>query len=219
MAAEEREVVRLKSTFYRDGFYKILIALSTVLTAIVFLIGISIFIYMDKPKPVYFHTDNEWRILPPVPLDKPYLKVPDLVQWVSTALPSVFTYDFINYTKQLQNASQYFTPNGWQKFLEQINHYANYNEVLTSKMFISANPAGAPIILNQGLLEGRYAWWILMPINVNYIIPEKRNNTVPLEIRALVVRVPTLNNIDGVGIENIIISEGTADQIIPVKNG
>lgn len=216
--ATELEVVRLKTTFYRDGFYKVLTAFITIVTAIIFLIGISVYLYLDKPKPVYFHTDNEWRVLSPVPLDKVYLTVPELVQWVSSVLPKAFTYDFINYTKQLQNVSQYFTPNGWQKFLDQINQYANYNQVVNGKLFLNASPAGAPIILNQGLLEGRYAWWILMPINVNYISSEK-STTFPLEMRVLIVRVPTLNNIDGVGIENIMVSQGKADQIISTKNG
>src|SRR5438128_232615 len=110
MAGGELEVVRLKTSFYQDGFYKLLIALTTILVAIVFLIGLSISIYTSKPEPIYFSTDDEWRILPPVPLDKPHLSVADLVQWISDVLPTAFTFDFINYTKQLQNLSQYFTP-------------------------------------------------------------------------------------------------------------
>lgn len=217
MAGDELEVVRLKTSFYQDGFYKLLIALTTILIAIIFLIGLSVYIYISKPEPVYFSTDDEWRILPPVPLDKEFLSDADLVQWISEVLPIAFTFDFINYTKQLQNVSQYFTPTGWQKFLDQINEHANYNEVVHSKMFINSYPAGAPGIINRGLApEGRWVWTITMPINMN-LITGARTNIQPLTIRALIVRVPTLNNIYGVGIEDIVVTKGSASQIFSNK--
>jgi intracellular multiplication protein IcmL len=212
MAGEKLEVVRLKDDFYKDGFFKILIALFTIITAVAFLFGLSIYLYTSKPAPVYFSTDDEWRILPPIPLDQVYLSTADLAQWVSDVLPNAFTYDFINYTKQLEGVAQYFTENGWQKFLEQVNTYANYNTVMASKSFINARPAGAPFVISQGLLDGRYAWWIQMPLNVNNITAEK-SNMQALSIRALIVRVPTLNNIYGIGIENIIVSQGSPDQV------
>lgn len=212
MAGEELQIVRLRNDFYRDGFNKLLIALIALVASIIFLIAISVYLYMDKPPPVYFSTDNEWRVLQPVPLTEQYLSTADLIQWVSETLPAVFTYDFIGYTKQLQDNSQYFTANGWKKFLDQINEYANYNNVQSNKWFINAAPAGAPFILNQGVLDDKYAWWIQMPINVNYISVTKSNSQA-LVIQALVVRVSTLNNLSGVGIENIIVTKGTGEQI------
>lgn len=207
MAREELQVVRLKDDFYRDGFYKILIAFAIIILAILSLAALSTYLYLTKPAPVDFKADNEWRILPPVPLDQAYLSAPDLIQWASEALTSVFTYDFVNYKTQLQNMSHYFTTNGWQKFLDQVNVYANYNNVQSAKMFMNADAAGAPFILNQGLLEGRYVWWVQMPIIINYYTLKKSTET-PLTIVALIVRVPTVNNLYGVGIENFLVNKG-----------
>lgn len=204
MAGEELKVVRLKSDFYRDGFYKVFIALSMALAAIVLLIAISVSFVLTKPRPVSFSSDNEWRIVAPVSVDQPYLTVADLLQWVSEVLPNVFTYDFINYATQLQGLEQYFTPDGWKRVNNQINVYANYNTVKNSKLFVSARPAGAPIIQNQGILEQRYAWWVKMPVDVSYSSVEK-GNTQTLVVQVLVVRVPTLTNLRGVAIDNIII--------------
>lgn len=211
MAGEELQVVRLRDDFYRDGFYKILLAVAVIIVAIFFLIALSVYLYTSKPAPLNFSADNEWRILPPVPLNKVYLDTPDLIQWTSEVLPKVFSYDFLNYTSELKEAAQYFTPNGWQKFLEQINIYANFNTVQTSKMFVTTNASGAPFILNQGLLEGRYAWWVQMPVSINYVGIDK-SSTTTLTIQALVVRVSTLNNLYGVGIENIVISKGEGNK-------
>lgn len=204
MAGEELNVVRLKDDFYRDGFYKILIAFALIIAAILALVALSLYLYFSKPAPVTFKADNEWRILAPVPVDKVYLNTPDLIQWVSEALSSVFTYDFINYKKQLSDMAHYFTTNGWQKFLDQVNVYANYNMVQNYKLFMNAEAAGAPFILSQGLLEGRYAWWIQMPLTLNYFTLSKTDQKT-IVIQVLVVRVPTENNLYGVGIENFVV--------------
>jgi intracellular multiplication protein IcmL len=212
-AREELQVVRLRDDFYRDGFYKILFALATIFVAIGLLVALSVYLYFSKPAPIHFRTtDHEWRVLGPVPLDQQYISTPDLIQWVSEVLPKIFTYDFIRYTDQVKNDAQYFTTNGWQKFLDQVNVYANYNGVQSNKLFINSFPAGAPFILNQGLLNGKYAWWVQMPVNITYINLSGKSTT-PIVIQALVVRVPTLNNLSGVGIDNMIITKGGGDQI------
>jgi intracellular multiplication protein IcmL len=212
MAGEQLQVTRLRDDFYRDGFYKVVVALVAIVIAIFSLIALSVYIYLDKPPPVTFATDNEWRILPPVPLEQQYLTTPDLIQWVSETLPAVFTYDFVNYTKQAKDVAQYFTTNGWGIFLDKINQYANYTNVVNSKLFINAHPAGAPFILNQGLIGDHYAWWVQMPINLDYITVGQ-SSTQPLIIQVLVVRVSTLNNLSGVGIDNIIVRKGGGDQV------
>lgn len=212
MAGEEAQVVRLKDDFYRDGFYKVIFSLLAISIAIVFLVVLSLYVHFTKPEPVNFVADNEWRILPPVPLNQPYLSTADLTQWVSEVLPTAFTFDFVNYSKYLKNAAQYFTENGWNKFLEQVNVYANFNTVQNSKLFINSDPAGAPFILSQGLLDGKYAWWVQMPLTLQYINADKVTNT-DLVLQVLVTRVPTLNNLNGVGIENIVVAKGGGDQL------
>ncbi|EKD72306.1 MAG: IcmL protein [uncultured bacterium] len=212
MAEEELQLIRLRDDFYRDGFYKALSAFLVLLGAIILLISTSIYLFVSKPLPVRFATGDEFRILPLVPVDQPYLKQPDLIQWSSDVLPSVFTFDFVNYNQQLNTASHYFTANGWKSFLDQLKMYADYNNIVSSKLFINANAAGAPFILNQGLIQGVYGWWIQMPINLGYSSSVKIN-TVPLVIQALVVRVSTQNNLSGVGIEKIIVLKGGGDQI------
>ena len=88
------------------------------------------------------------------------------------------------------------------KFLEQVNVYANFNTIQSSKLFVNSEASGVSFILSQGLLDGKYAWWIQMPINIQYINVEKMTLT-PLVIQVLITRVPTLNNLYGVGILRI----------------
>lgn len=210
MAEEEWQVVEMRDDFYRDSFGKVIFIISSIFIAIALLIAISVYLYMNKPKPIVFSVREEWRIKAAVPLDQSYTSAPDLLQWVSDAIRKSLVYDFYHYNDQLKASSQYFTMDGWKVFLNQLNIYANYNTVLANKMFITAAPASAPYILQQGLLSGRYSWWVQLPVNITYASND-RSSTRNLTLQILVVRVSTLNNLAGVGIDNVIVAKSTGN--------
>jgi intracellular multiplication protein IcmL len=216
MAEEEAQVVELRDDFYRDSFGKVVWLIIAAAIAVACVSAMFAYLYLTKPPPITFAVGDEWRIQPPVPLDQPYRTTPDLLQWVSDALPRVFQYDFNNYNDQLKNASQYFTTDGWKVFLNQLNNYVNYNNVQTYKLFVSGTPASAPFILNQGLILGRYGWWVQMPLTLRYI-GNNRNSTQDLTLQVLVVRVPTRNNLSGIGIDNVIVEKSNIRS--PARNG
>lgn len=210
MAEEEKYVVQLNDDFYRESFGNVVLIIFGILVAIFFLITLSLYLYLNKPPPVVFHVDGDWRVQPPVPLDQPYFQnfhKPDLLQWVADSLPKAFEFDFNNYNEQIAAASQYFTPDGWKIFLNLLNVYANNNNVLSNKLFVRGVPAGAPSLINEGLLGGRYAWQLQMPITINYS-GFRPPNPVTLQLQVWVVRVSTLNNLNGVGIDNVVVANG-----------
>lgn len=207
VAESELVTVELRDSFYRDSYGKLMLIMTGMFIAIGILGATSFYLYMSEPKPIAFAVYKDWRVQADVPLDKPYLDQPVLLQWVSDTLRKVFTFDFIRYNDQLQDTTQYFTSDGWKVFLNQLNIYANYNDVTTKKMFVNSAPDGAPFIINQGVLTGRYAWWIQAPIVINYAGPNHPVNKT-LTLQVLVVRVPTLNNLMGVGIDNVIVAQG-----------
>ncbi len=214
MAGEELQSISLKDDFYRDGYYRALAAGCVLLVAIALLISTSLYLQLSKPHPIEFATGDEFRTLSPVSVDQPYLSQPDLIQWVSEALPKVFTFDFINYNKELSTYPEYFTANGWKNYLDQLKMYADYNATIAGKLFISAAADGAPFILNQGLLPNSvYGWLIQMPLNLSYSSVVK-GGSQQLVMQILVERIPTLNNLSGVAIEKITVTKGTGEQVI-----
>jgi intracellular multiplication protein IcmL len=206
MAEQSERIVVLKNDFYKDSFYTILLVIISLTIAVIVLFVISIYLYNNKPKPVYFATAQSWRVQGDVPVNLPYLSTPDLLQWTNNIFRQAFTLDFTNYDKQLNALQPYFTANGWQIFLNQINIYANANSVQQLMLFVNATPSGAPYILNSGLLTGKYAWWVVMPLTLNYISVDSANNqSKKLTLQVLVVRVSTMNNLTGVAIDNVIV--------------
>lgn len=209
--AEEQPVTQLHDDFYRDSFGRVIFIISSLIAALIIISALSIYLYLNKPPPVTFIVDKEWRVQPPVPLDQPYLSRPDVLQWVANAISTVLVFDFINYNDQLNSYKPYFTADGWKVFLNQLNIYVNYNNVQSNKQFVNGVPSGAPSEINQGLLSGRYGWWIQMPVIINYVNFNKGySQTLTLQI--LIVRVSTLNNLDGVAIDNLIVANNSGTQ-------
>lgn len=204
MAGEELEIVRLSNDFFRDGFYKVFILLTMLLSAVFLLLGGSLYLVFSKPAPVGFYTDADLRAFPPVPVSEPYVKQADLIQWVSQILPQSFTFEFVNYDDELKSLQQYFTPRGWAALLAQIAIYANANTVQESKLFINASANGTPTIPNQGIIGGKYGWWIQMPLTLHKVTVT-RHDEISIVVQALVVRVPTLNNLTGIQIDNLLV--------------
>jgi intracellular multiplication protein IcmL len=204
--AEEEQIVQLQDNFYRDSFGKLLVILSTSCVAIVMLIATSIYFVLNKPAPVTFSVAEDWRVVDSVPVNQPYLSTADMLQWVSNVLPNAFIYDFLDYNEQLKNASQNFTTDGWKVFLNQLNNYVNYNKVQLDRLFVNAKPDGAPFVLNQGIILGRYGWWVQMPISITYA-GNIRTAEKKVVLQVLVVRVPTTNNLNGIGIDNIMVAK------------
>jgi len=207
MAQEGTIVVSLQDNFYRDSFNKLLLLITALVFAIVLLGMTSVYLYTQKPRPIAFRVSEDWRVMPPVPVQQPYVSVPELSQWVSDTLMKIFAFDFVNYKEQVQAALPYFTEAGWKVFLNQLNNYANGDDIAKRKLFVNGVPGGAPSILNQGVLSGRYAWWVEMPLEVRYIDLDRSWSRV-LTLQLLVVRVPTLNNLAGIAIDNVIVSKG-----------
>ncbi len=200
--AEEQQAIELRDNFYRDGFNKLLFIVASLFLAIIFLVISSVYLYLNRPTPLTFHVNNDFRLQPVVSLDQPYLTTSEVLQWTADALRKSFIYDFKNYDEQLAKAEQYFTPDGWKIFSNQLNIYANYNNVQTYKLFITGTPISAPTIINEGLLSGRYAWQIQLPITLDYTGPKPLpSKTLPLII--WVVRVSTLDNLTGIAIDNV----------------
>jgi len=207
MADNEIDIAGLRDDYYRDGFGRLMLIMAGMVFAIVMLLATSLYLYLSEPPPINFPVYKELRVLPDQPLDAPYIDTPALLQWVNDAVSKAFHLDFANYNEQLQAIQHEFTDDGWRVFSDQLNNYANYNDIQAKKMFITAMPDTAPTVINNGVLLGRYAWWVAVPITLQYIGSEG-TFTKTLNLQVLVVRVPTLNNLMGVGIDNVVVVQG-----------
>lgn len=205
MASDALEIVKHRNDFQRDGHRRVLLALliSVILNA---LLGVS-FVYLvtHPPAPQYFATTINGRITPLIPLDQPNMPPSTLLQWANSAAIAAYTYNFVNYRQELQSASEFFTPEGWTEFINALNSSNNLKSVIEKKLVVSAVATGAPVITDQGVLNGTYTWSVSMPVLVTYQSASQpvRQNIV---VRMVIQRISTLNSARGIGIASFVAS-------------
>jgi intracellular multiplication protein IcmL len=199
----------LRNNFYRDGQRKMTVILLLVMIANVVLASMLTYVLTHPPAPRYFATSINGRITPLIALNAPNQSDSSVLQWANQAAIASFSYNFVNYRSELQSASGFFTAEGWEQFLTALQDSNNLESVKAKKLVVSAVATSAPIFLQKGILNGRYAWRIQMPILVTYQSASEfaqQNLTVTM----LVTRVDTLNTPQGIGIAQFISAPSTA---------
>ncbi len=212
MAEEELVVVRLHDDYYRDCFNKVVLIIGGISVSIALIFAMSLYFILTKPKPIVFRVEPDMRILKNVPPDIKYLSDADALQWVANIVPGLFNVDFMNYDDQVFAAKKYFTDNGYQIYVTQLNNYIDKANLLAGKQFASGTPTGAPFILSQQVIAGRYSWLVQIPINIRYA-GMVGMSAVDLRLQVTVVRTDTLDNLMGILIDNIVVEKGKGDVV------
>ena len=196
--------VVVRNEFYRDG-YRGLLRL-TVLQGLIIagLIGALYFVvHVHQPENRYFATTEDGRLIPMVALNQPNLSTPALMSWVAQASTEVMTFGFNDYRRRLQEASRNFTRRGWESFTQALQKSRIIEMVEVNQQVATAAPQGAPILVSEGLVAGRYQWVVELPLIVTYQSGAKSSVT-SLIVTVVVVRVPRLESPNGVGVEQWI---------------
>lgn len=200
------ELVRLRNTFYRDSYRRVLAAL-LIMVIVNIVLALALFYSIShKPEPRYFATTADGKVMRLYPLSQPVVSTAELLNWATAAATSANTYNFVNYRKELQDASKYFTPAGWKEYQTELKASRNLDTVLAKKLTVNAVATGAPIILDQGVVAGRYKWKIQLPLLLTYESSSTKISQ-PLLVTMLVTRVSTLETPTGVAIDAFYMSE------------
>ncbi|NDH09067.1 MAG: type IV secretion protein DotI [Gammaproteobacteria bacterium] len=198
-----------RNAFYKDGTHRLFIGFLLSLMVNIIALTSIIYIYTHPPAPVYFATSTYGRITPIIPLDQPNSSDAVVLQWASLATIGAFSYNFVNYRSELEAASEFFTANGWNAFLKTLKDSNNLLAVVQKKLVVTAVPTRTPEIIKKGVIDGRYAWQIKIPIQVSYISSEVYSTSIQ-EVTLLITRLSALNNPKGIGIEQFV--SNTIDQ-------
>lgn len=197
-----------RNEFYRDGFRNLIkIAFLQGLVIIGLIVTLIVYINNAVPHDRYFATTADGRIMQLRPLDQPNLDTPALLSWLATAVSETMTFSYINYQRELQNASKNFTKTGWETFTSALQKSHILDSVREQQQIVTAQPRSAPVLMQSGVLNGRFRWILQMPLIVKYQ-SGKESRTDHLKLRLVVERVPSLENPNGVGIAQWIAQQG-----------
>lgn len=207
VSAEEAQALRglgsvvIRNEFYRDG-YRSLLKIAVIEAVIILgLIAVMFYvIHIHQPENRYFATTEDGRLVPMVGLNEPNLSTPALMSWTAQAATEVMTFGFHDYRRRLQESSRNFTRIGWASFTGALEKSRIIEMMESNQQVVTAAPRSAPIIIKEGLVQGRYQWQVELPIVVTYQAGSQ-TRADNLLLTLLIVRVPKLESPNGVGIE------------------
>lgn len=205
MSEEALKLVLLRNNFYRDNYRRVVLALLLMLLINIILLGTLLYQVTHPAPPQYFATTVEGKILPLYPLSAPMATNSEILQWATNAAVSLYNFSFVNWRGQMQIASDNFTPEAWDSFQQQLKASRNLETVIAEKSVVSAAPTGAPVVMNQGVVNGRYSWRLKLPMLINY--QGTTNHQQPVDIVMVISRVPVLNTPRGYAIAQIYFTQ------------
>lgn len=197
--------VQLRYEFYRDGYRRVLglVAASVVINIV--LACVVLFVATNPPPPRYFATSPDGQIIPVRPLNEPIYGTADIIAWATNLAITAYSYDYVNYRSDLQALAGSFTSDGWSSFLGALEGSRMLDTVMAQKLVMTAVPIGAPTVQQQGVLNGKYSWKILVPMLV------KLSGSValqqPVQVYMMIQRVSLVNNPKGIAVSSFVVSE------------
>ncbi|PZP57317.1 MAG: type IV secretion protein IcmL [Micavibrio aeruginosavorus] len=196
--------VVIRNEFYRDGYRTLLkIALIEGVIIIGLILAMFYVISSNKPQDRYFATTNDGRLVPMVSLNEPNLSTPALMSWTAQSATEVMTFGFHDYRRRLQEASRNFTRLGWASFTTALEKSRIMETVEQNQQVLTAAPTSAPVLISEGVVNGRYQWQVELPMVITYQAGALRRAD-NLVLTLLIVRVSKLESPNGVGIEQWI---------------
>lgn len=200
--------VVVRNEFYRDGYRTVLRVAVIEAIVILGLIFMMFFVVSNsRPQNVYFATTNDGRLVPMVALNEPNLSTPALMSWSAQAATEVMTFGFNDYRRRLQEASRNFTRTGWASFTNALDKSRILEMVQQNQQVVTAAPRSAPVLISEGMSNGRYQWQVEIPMVITYQAGSQ-TRADNLIVTLLIVRVSKLESPNGVGIEQWVAQPG-----------
>ncbi|MCL2474128.1 MAG: DotI/IcmL family type IV secretion protein [Alphaproteobacteria bacterium] len=190
-----------RNSFYKDG-YRTLLRISFIQTGIIILLIIAVVSLAAtiKVKPVYFATTADGRIIDIVPLDQPYLTNARVVSWVAGAVQEIMGFGYHDYERHMDKIKTLFTISGFSSFQKALSDAKFMEAVKVRRVVVGLQIRGAPEITNELVRNGVYVWYIKVPVTLHFD-GEQPPAPQSFDLILQLMRVSTLQNPDGIGIE------------------
>jgi intracellular multiplication protein IcmL len=198
------EAVRFRNQFYRDSYRRVLLILLISFLLNVTLISVIYYQIVTRPTPTYFATNEDGTLKELIPLNQPYVNQEQLLSWASQAAISAYSFNFLDYRANLQNARKYFTPEGFDNYVKSLDSSGNLKATIERKLVVKPVITDVPIIVKEGMIAGvRYGWRIQIPMLIQYVSASDKIEQ-PVLVTLLVVRVSTLDSGTGIAISSFV---------------
>ncbi len=200
-AAKEKYVPK-DNNFYRQYYSVFFYILMALIVILLIAVGLVLYQVANRPLPAFYAKQPDGKTMQILSFDEPNLLPDTIIRFASKAAVTAYTFDFLNYQTQIAAARPFFTSGGWSDFSSSISGVIS--SIVQKQLFVSSVVSGPPVISNQGPLPGKsYVWRVQIPFLVTY---QSANiaTTRKYFVVVTVVRVPTSENAQGIGIDQFV---------------
>lgn len=150
-------------------------------------------------------------------LGKPHRRPDDLATWLVRATSEIFTVDYQGYDKHMAHLATGMSETGLAEFQKFMVDSKILPELQTQSVELRGYVEEAPLLLNEGPLNGRYRWLFEMPVTVTFVprgldtyrnIQNPSENSLRFIVQAQVGRVEKGPSEDNVVIETWRVRSG-----------
>jgi len=195
----------IEAAGYRNGFIPAAmqklsqIAIwNSALSMIVLMVAIGV--YAFRPTPQSFAITPDGHIVAMKPLSDD-LGTEAIAGFISNAVVSAYSMDFVNWDKQIGALSPMFTPDGFNAFTKAITPVKE--RVVDGRYITSIGIIKPPIIVKSAVINGVMKYRIVMEILIAYEGQTKRIDPQHWKVDVIAERVPFSTNPVGIAISRI----------------
>lgn len=131
-------------------------------------------------------------------LAKPDMTDEEAIAWAGQAAVASMTFGYKDYQARLKNAAGYFTQDGWRKFSSGMVSAQFVDLVVAQKRSLIATVAGPGAVVQNGFVDGAYAWHIVLPMALYYTSEDGEEGSHRMNLSLIIARSDV--NKDGRGI-------------------
>jgi intracellular multiplication protein IcmL len=181
------------------------------LTRLVVWLGISVFalavaltiaiVFISRTHREVIAATNEGRVIPVIPLDKPYVSDARVLGYVDECARMVFSHDFLHWRTTLQGSKTCFTAKGGDAVEEALAPWVK--DIVDRELTMSVSLSDTPVIAKRGEFDGKFAWRVQAPISLFRRGTKVSDMPRPFILHVVVRRVGLDQNPRGIAIDSL----------------
>ncbi len=201
---DKAEALIVDLSSYRDGFQN-LVRLSIMLGMVMVAAACIVLYYVTYiiPQDSYFAlsgTANGTEIKRQmIGLESPNVNRDALLRWAASAATQIMTFGFHDIDERMSESQRLFTADGWTSFSTALGKSSIMRNMLENQQLLTAIPASTPLIISEGMYQGKYSYVVETPLIVTLRAGDKKQ-VGSQHIRMIITKMPTSTNPMGIGI-------------------
>lgn len=168
----------------------------------------NFYLVSHRPRPVYFASSSSGKIVPMVPLDRPVRSERWLIEWSASTIEDLLTISAVNYNASFLRIRDKFLPSTFGQIVDTFDKNGMKKYILDNRMDTYVALENAPVIVNEGVMNGQRSWKIQAPIVLTFTNGAGRTPK-HFVVEMVVSRVPTFVNKNGVVVSSFALLSGS----------